>query len=377
MTSAIDSSKPTAGVAFTSDVRANFALAASETSALQAVQATIPENLFHNLSLSCTATSNALTIAIKTAAGGDPSSSSPTRIAFRNASQATGDYTVVSLTGANSLVLSSGSTLGVSTIAVFGTAFGFRIWVVAFNDGGTVRLGAINCLDTPSTGIHNIFALAGTGIASSTAEGGAGAADSAHVFYTGTAVSSKAYTILGYFVYESPLTTQGVWDVGPTKIQLFGPTTPLPGHIVQLMHKFITSVASGTTVLPSDDTVPQDTEGEAALTITLNPTSAANVGLINTHVNASGSTASTITAALFTNSSASALAATANIVESAGRMFQLGIRYMRILGRTTPVILTVRVGLSVAGTVTLNGVAAARLYGGVYDSYIEVQEIMA
>ena len=59
------------------------------------------------------------------------------------------------------------------------SATAVRIWIVGFNDGGTFRLGAINC-----AAATQIFALP-EGIASATAEGGAGGADSAGIVYAG------------------------------------------------------------------------------------------------------------------------------------------------------------------------------------------------
>lgn len=369
MTSAIDATKPTTGNALTADVRANFAAAAAEISTLQSVGATFPQNMASNLSLACSIAGNALTIAIKTAAGGDPSTASPVRIAFRNSSFIVGDYTIVALTAANSFTISSGSLVG-----QFG--FAFRFWIVAFNDGGTVRLGVINCLSAAAS-TAAIFHLAGWGVDSSVAEGGAGGADGYWTFYTGTAVTSKPYTILGYLTYEAPLGTPGLYNVLPDRLQLFGPNVPLPGHIIQTGNVIFPEVATGTTVFPSDDTVPLNTSGNEYMSVTVVPSAASNMGVFECHINLSSSAAGTLTSALFSNSSNNALATTANIGESAGRMFQHTIRFARVFGRTTPIILTVRSGNSAAGTTTFNGVAGARLYGGTYGSYVQLSELMA
>jgi hypothetical protein len=157
-----------------------------------------------NGTLTATVSANALTIAIKTKAGADPSAGDPVLVYFRNVTSATGDYTIVSITAATSFVVSSGSTLGTTS------AIASRLWVVGFNDGGTFRLGAIN--------LTTQVAIGDDVIASSTAEGGAGAADSAGVFYTGTAVTSKAMRVLGYV--ESTQATAGTWATTPSKVQL-------------------------------------------------------------------------------------------------------------------------------------------------------------
>ena len=165
-------------------------------------------------------TSNAVTFALKTLAGNDPSTSDPVLIAFRNATQTLGNYVFRSVTSATSLVISAGSTLGAPTGSV-----AFDISLVLFDDAGTIRIGAINLA---GTGDSSIYPLAQSPtVASSTAEGGAGAADSSKTFYTGTAVTSKAYIPFAQARYTAGLSTAGNWNVDP-KLQLYGPGVPIP-----------------------------------------------------------------------------------------------------------------------------------------------------
>src|SRR5258707_12876290 len=70
---------------------------------------------------------NALTIAVKTLAGNDPSSSDPVFFLFRDVSAG---YAVIEQTAALSITVPSGATLGTFN----GQAN--RIWVGAFNNGG-------------------------------------------------------------------------------------------------------------------------------------------------------------------------------------------------------------------------------------------------
>ena len=164
-----------------------------------------------NVGLVASVATSALTIALKGADGADPSATNPVHIPFRNATAATGTPTWQSVTAALSLVISSGSTMG------FTSATAGRLWIVAFDDAGTIRLGAINVLNATS-----VYPLRDSILVSSTAEGGAGAADSAQVFYTGTAVTTKALRILGYMEWSAGLTTAGTWDIVPTTIQVSG-----------------------------------------------------------------------------------------------------------------------------------------------------------
>lgn len=202
---------------------------------------------------------NAETIALKTLASGglsDPSPGDPVTVIFRNVTAANGLPEELSVTAASSLTISSGSTLGASN------GVPFRLWVVGFNDGGTFRLGVINCL-----GSATIYPLAAWGVASATAEGGAGAADSALVFYAGAAVASKAYSVLGYSSWEAGLAAAGTWGTAPTRQQLFGPGVPLPNTPVQ--RTWSNNIAGSTT----GNGAMTDVTGAS---ITITPSSACN-----------------------------------------------------------------------------------------------------
>ncbi|EKS26735.1 hypothetical protein [Afipia felis] len=174
-----------------------------------------------NGTISTSVSGGALTVKIKTLAGNDPSALDPVLIKIRNNSLAAGGFTVYTLTAATSFVVSNGSSLGVS-----GAAVAFRLWLVAFDDGGTFRLGIVNCL----LGASELPLLRTDTLASSTAEGGAGAADNSGVFYTGTAVASKSFEVLGYLDYPAGLAAAGTWSINPTTIQPYRNGIPLPAE---------------------------------------------------------------------------------------------------------------------------------------------------
>lgn len=174
----------------------------------------------------------ALSVAVKTRAGADPSAADPVAFLFRDSNAAIGDYYAYTVASALSMTLSAGSTMG------FLNSAAGRLWLVAFDDAGTVRLGLINCLQRSAAAQNTfaaIFPLGAWGDASSLADDGAGGSDSAAQFYTsnGHAVTLKAYATLGYLTWESGLAAVGTWTA-PTRIQLFGPGVPLPGRSVQI-----------------------------------------------------------------------------------------------------------------------------------------------
>ena len=330
-------------------------LAGSQMSYGQAINATVTESN----------SANAVTFAVKTLAGTDATSADPILFAFRNANAATGNYVYRTLTAALSLTISSGSTLG------FSSGVPGRLWLVVFDDAGTVRLGAINCRS--GTGIYPLGQIPR---ASSTAEGGSGAADSAQTFYTGTAVSSKAYVVLGYVDYESGLVTAGTWNASPDHIQLYGPGIHLPADRVQVARSSTATYANGSTAIPWDDTIPQSTEGDQILTQAITPISGANVLEIGHFGDYSSNTSDHITVALFQDSTANALmAVTATNVS--GGMITIPLRHVMIAGTSSATTFKVRSGANSGGS-AVNGSfgATTRKLGGVSIASLEIIEIM-
>ena len=319
-----------------------------------------------NLTLAFSVSGNALTVAVKTRAGNDPSSASPVLIPFRNVNQATGDYSWITLTAATSITVPDTATLGTSN------SVAFKPWVVAFNDGGTVRLAVINCLSG-----SNIYPLGQQPIASAT-QVGVGS-DSAHVFYSnGAAVSSKAYTILGWASWESGLATAGTWSSGPSKLQLYGPGIPLPGTVVQNFMIQDSTATSTATALPIDNTKPQNTEGaeftQVATAIT--PSSAANMLDIEvlTYLTR-GAASNGIVAALFQDTTVDALAVGMG-GETSGSTHPcpVTVRHRQIAATTSATTFKLRYGGS-AGTTYINQGSGGALFNGTLDTTMNVLEI--
>jgi hypothetical protein len=154
-----------------------------------------------NLGLAASVGSNALTIALKDSSGSDPSAGSPVKVGFRNATSATGQYAQVSTTGAVSLVISSGSTLGhTSAVAEY-------VYVYAISNSGTLELAASSNLYDDGS------------IVTTTAEGGAGAADSRTAIYSATARSNVALRLIGRI--QSTQATAGTWATAVSEISLY------------------------------------------------------------------------------------------------------------------------------------------------------------
>lgn len=315
-----------------------------------------------NLSLVASVGASALTVAIKGVDGNDPSATNVVYINFRSVTAGSGAVSQLAITAATSIVISSGSTMGFTS-----TVIG-KLWLVGFNDAGTFRLGLVNCLSGTS-----IFALA-DGIYSSTAEGGSGGADSAQVIYTGTAVTSKAMTVLGYL--EATEATAGTWATAPSLVQVRTPSTPLPGTMIQSSKTQSGASSSGTTVVPVDNTIPQNSEGDQYFSRTLTPSSGANILRITAQIYGSLSIVNFWIMALFRDSTANAL--TAAIVYNAASNGSVGetISHEVLAGSASSTTLNLRAGPGAAGALAINNANGGAILGGVLNSYLQVQEIV-
>jgi hypothetical protein len=317
-----------------------------------------------------------LTVAIKTWAGTDPSTTDPVYLSFRSATVGTGSLTLRAITAATSISINNTALLGTVD------AIPFRLWCVAFDDAGTIRLAIINCLTTSANAgsgrnADTIFALRGWGIASSTLEDNA--SDSAQVFYSaGAAVTAKAYATLGYATWEAGLATAGTWSAAPTRIQLFGPDVPLPRTSIQTVRTQLGAVISGATAIPADDTIPQNTEGTQAYSLSIVTSSAANVLDVSgtcfaTHNTGGGNY---IIGALFVDTVANAVAAVHDYKTTDGTGACLPMRAQLLASAIAAV--KMRFGNSAGATTYLNGISGGgRVYGGVAGSFLQVEEIMA
>ena len=147
---------------------------------------------------------------------------------------------------------------------------------------------------------------------------------------------------------------------------------------VQQVRASTTAVATGTTTIPDDDTIPQNTEGDQYLTATITPTSASSVLVIEASINASNSAGGAAAGiALFQDSTANALAAMQLNYAAASRQDPFVLTHYMTAGTTSATTFKIRLGSNNAGTTTVNGVGGARKYGGVCSSTLIITEYSA
>ena len=138
------------------------------------------------------------------------------------------------------------------------------------------------------------------------------------------------------------------------------------------------TMTTGTTTIPLDDTIPQNTEGIEAITATITPASAANRLLIKANIKCSHTVGNGGAAiALFQDSTANALTAQGFSIPDNAIVAEASIFFEMAAGTTSATTFKIRVGHGSAGTLTINGVGGARRYGGVQISYLEILEVSA
>jgi len=317
--------------------------------------------------ITCSVVSSALTISIKTLSGSDPSSSSPVSLQFRNSTDSNGTLLSATITAATSLTIPSGATLGV----VSGKAF--NVWIVGISDGSTgFKLGAVL---TTSNGVT--MPLRDYQIVSTIAV--SGSSNSVQTIYTSGSASSVGMRFLGFLSWSSGLTTAGTWVV-PTKIQNFTPGCSLPGETIQLRRTTSSTTTTGTTIIPTDGTIPQISEGDAYLSLAIVPTLASSILYVSVDVTLAKSNVDNMTTAIFRDSTANAIPGGVRAVLIALATAICKINYTadyQLAGSTSSTTFWLRAGGGASGTTTFNGAGGSQFWGGALSSTMSIEEIMA
>lgn len=195
-------------------------------------------------------------------------------------------------------------------------------------------------------------AKGGTGVSSATAYA---------VICGGTASTGPFQSIAGVGSSGEVLTSNGAAAL-PTFQSL-----PSGGIMVQQVRSSTSSVSSTTSVIPVDNTIPQNTEGAELLTAAITPTSATNILMIEFAMDVTLVGAAKMSAAFFVDSTVDAIAA----YPMAGYAEVRFGRYFLVAGSTSARTYKLRYGPNGGGTMTIN----LALYGGVCFSSFVVTEI--
>jgi hypothetical protein len=194
--------------------------------------------------------------------------------------------------------------------------------------------------------------------------GGATLAQGDVLYYNGSNLVNLGAGTSGYFLKTQGAAANPVWAAVTDN-----------GKILQVVNVMDGAVATGTTVLPMDDTIPQNTEGDEYMTLAITPASATNKLLIEVVFYFANSAAGNFTAALFQDTTAGALAVGFK-QETANHLECISFNHYMTTGTTSATTFKVRAGNAAAGTTTFNGQSGARLLGGVLASSITIREIL-
>lgn len=309
-----------------------------------------------NVSFSWSVSGNALTCALKTEAGNDPSTVDPCEFIFRSATLGAGSVSRVLVTSALSVTIPSSGTMG----TVSGQPS--NIWCAPILNAGVVELAVYNSLSGTNILGFNEGSVITTTIIT--------APNSAQVWYSGTARTNVPF-IVGACCFSTQATA-GTWATNPSNTI----TNPQfrPGQLVQNPKNETGAVGTATAATPVDDTIPQIGEGNSALTQAITAFFAGNVCRVTFLGFVSVSGSRQIVASLFQDATANSLAATL-IQLASGLQGNIELIHNVIIGTAAASTFSVRLGLDTASaTITLNGVASARLFGGVANAILQIEE---
>jgi len=149
-----------------------------------------------------------------------------------------------------------------------------------------------------------------------------------------------------------------------------------PGSVIQTVNATpYTTNTNLTAIIPSDDTIPQISEGTEILSATITPRFVDSI--IHLHFDGFGSRDATghWGTALFRNPVTDCLKATMSYSSLAGVMVASGIDWIDSPATLSATTYTIRVGPGTAGTIRMNGAASARYFGGKAACTLVAEEI--
>jgi hypothetical protein len=133
--------------------------------------------------------------------------------------------------------------------------------------------------------------------------------------------------------------------------------------------------STGTTTVPNDNTVPQNTEGDQYMTQAITPVSAANIlKIVIDNALFSTTTAGGFGISVFQDSTASALFCHLNQNQIASNATAYRMDCYMTAGTTSSTTFNVRAGLSATNTTTFGGVANTDFYGGKIVATLTIEE---
>lgn len=162
---------------------------------------------------------------------------------------------------------------------------------------------------------------------------------------------------------------------GSTIVMPAGTSFYAPGGVVQVVNFQTGAFATGTTLIPFDNTTPQNTEGDQYMALAITPKFATSKLLINvTWMGGHSVSTAALIACLFQDSNVNALATGFQVQAGVG-VVTISYNYYMTAGSTTPTTFKVRGGSNSAGTTSFNGYAGAAYFNSTLVSSMTITEI--
>lgn len=149
------------------------------------------------------------------------------------------------------------------------------------------------------------------------------------------------------------------------------------GSVVKTQTTISQTTLTGTTLIPFDNTIPQSGEGTNMFSVAWTPAATGNKIRVEANLFGAYSVAAHVTAALFQDATANALAAVSVQTTTTNQDVCHTLVYEFTAASTSATTLKVNVGGSIAGTYTMNGNSGTAIFGGVATSSFRVTEIKA
>ncbi len=196
-------------------------------------------------------------------------------------------------------------------------------------------------------------------------------------FFTNSNTAARTYTY-----QDKDYTVAGIDDINTTNFsgtlaKANGGTGVTTSTIVaQVVSTETGAVATGAGLIPADDTIPQNTNGDQYMSLAITPKNASSTLVIDVSIHLANSVANIITAALFQDSTANALAVGSVTQGSASGFARIDFKHIMTAGTTSATTFKIRVGGHAAGTTTFNGAVGIRYFGGAIASSIVITEYL-
>ena len=146
--------------------------------------------------------------------------------------------------------------------------------------------------------------------------------------------------------------------------------------VAQIVNTETGAVATGTTTTPLDNTIPQNTEGNQFMSLSITPTNSGSTLIIDVVLYGSASGGTAIIVGLYQDSTANALAVGMARAATTTSQACVAFRHKMTAGTTSSTTFNVRAGNNGAGTLTFNGESGAGLFGTTLASSITITEYL-